>query len=149
MEKIDNSINFGSYHSILKTLWKAGKLPTVTRGFYGDVLTRSNVSLDHISIYSQSKRSSLDNFVLSSKLKNHARGSAPIWRVINIEKAKSYLEQFKDVHVTGKFDGNLYIRLIKRKLENLGIYLETGIIKPRYRGTAKIKPHGGRGNWRG
>ena len=46
-------VSFG-YTSILKTHWKNGLMPTVTKGLYGDELTQENVSLEHIKPHSWS-----------------------------------------------------------------------------------------------
>lgn len=147
--EIKSNTNFGSHHSVLKTLWKRGQLPTVRRGFYGDFLTQNNVTLDHLSLYSKTRRTSLDNVVLASADKNHARGSRPLWKIINIDRAKEYLEQFRGVHIIGRFDGNLYIKIITRKLKNIGIDLEKGIIKKNPRTETRMKPRVRKNGWRG
>ncbi|MCR4880350.1 MAG: hypothetical protein K6A44_00130 [bacterium] len=139
--EIESNTSFGSHHSILKTLWKQGQLPTVRRGFYGGFLTQGNVTLEHISLFSRTHRSSLDNVVLATATKNHDRGSRPLWKIIDIDTAKAYLAQFRDVHVTGKFDGNMYIRLITRKLQNIGINIEKGIIEKRRQAHQFVQIH--------
>jgi len=47
-----SNVSFG-YNSPLKTLFKKGKLPTVTKGFYGGTLTNKTVSLEHLIPHSQ------------------------------------------------------------------------------------------------
>lgn len=129
MEIYSTSPSFGATHSALKTLWKKRKLPTVTRGFYGDYLTRTNLSLEHLALASRSGRSDLSNLVLASKRKNFARGSRPLWEVINLQAAKEYLSQFRGISIQGKFNGESYIKMITRRLKNMGIDLEKGTIK--------------------
>lgn len=133
--QITNDISFGSYHSVLKTLWKRGQLPTVKRGFYGDILTLSNVSLEHLSPHAHSKRSDLHNLVLASVSKNRHRDSTPLWKIIDMDTATDYLEQFRSVHIAGKFDGADYINMIKKRLLNMGIDLDKKIISK----TPKVK----------
>ena len=60
--------SFG-YSSPLKTIWKKGGLPTVKKGFYGDTLTKKNVSLEHLKARSKGGKTSLENLVLASKEK--------------------------------------------------------------------------------
>lgn len=102
--------SFG-YSNILKTLWKKGKLPTVKYGFYGDELTKKNVSLEHVKPRSQGGLSILANFVLSSKQKNNFRGTKPLEDVIDIPTMMRYFEQFKGIRV-GPFDGDKYIDMV-------------------------------------
>jgi len=105
-----NEPSFG-YSNILKTLWKKGKLPTVKYGFYGDELTKKNVSLEHVKPKSQGGLSTLANFVLSSKQKNNFRGTKPLEDVLDISIMMRYFEQFKGVRV-GPFDGDKYIDMV-------------------------------------
>lgn len=107
------------YNSPLKTLWRKGKLP-VKYGFYGDVLTQSNVSLEHLLPHSKGGKTELDNLVLASKQKNEARGNADIKGFINNETIANYLSQFIGVK-TKEFDGNKYILGIIKTLTNLGV----------------------------
>lgn len=137
--EITNSISFGSHHSVLKTLWKKGLLPTVKKGFYGEVLTSGNISLEHLALFSATGNNRLSNLVLSSEETNHARGSSPLWKIINIIAAKDYLTQFKGVHVVGKFDGDNYVNMITKTLKNIGIDLEKGIIKKRFKNQTKMR----------
>lgn len=116
-----NNISFGSYQSELKTLFKKGKLPSVTHGLYGDKLTVDNVSLEHLKPASMGGKSTLSNFALASKIKNNARGNKPLNSVLNWSMIKEYLDQFLDVHIPGKFDGNQYIRMIKKTVADLGV----------------------------
>ncbi len=99
-------ISFG-YTSELKTLWKKGALPTVTRGLYGDELTLENVSLEHIKPHSLSGPTELYNLALASKKKNSKRKNRPLYEVLNFEQAKNYLNQFLDIDLP-EFNGNAY-----------------------------------------
>ncbi len=141
--QINNDISFGSYHSVLKTLWKQGRLPTVRKGFYGDTLTLNNLSLEHLATNSHCKRSDLNNLVLASIKQNRNRGSKPLWQVINMDSATEYLDQFKPVHIPGKFDGPGYIRMIKKRLLNMGIDLEKRVISktPKTKSTKTKRNH--------
>ena len=95
------------YSSPLKTLWRKGKLP-VKYGFYGDVLTQKNVSLEHLKAHSKGGKTNLANLVLASKAKHNARGNNAIDDYLDIKNVIRYLAQFKDVKLKD-FDGNKYI----------------------------------------
>ena len=95
------------YSSPLKTLWRKGKLP-VKYGFYGDILTQKNVSLEHLKAHSKGGKTNLANLVLASKAKNNARGNDAINDYLQVENVIRYLAQFKDVKLKN-FDGNKYI----------------------------------------
>ena len=96
------------YSSPLKTLWRKGKLPSVKYGFYGDVLTQKNVSLEHLKAHSKGGKTNLTNLVLASKAKNNARGNESIKDYLTVENVVMYLKQFKDIRIKD-FDGNKYI----------------------------------------
>ena len=116
-----NVPSFGYSHP-LKTLFKKGKLPTVTKGFYGGELTKDTVSLEHLQPHSQGGRTILENLVLATKKNNNARSNLPILGFVNVEHIKEYLKQFQGVKV-GILDGDLYIKLIKRTLKKMGVEL--------------------------
>ena len=124
---ITNSISFGRanhhYQSPLKTLFKEGKFPSVTRGFYGEIITPRNVSLEHLKPFSSCRRNDLSNLVLASKRKNTARGCGNLSNYFNPTAAQAYLEQFRDIHIPGKFDGNSYINMITRKLRDMSLFM--------------------------
>ena len=105
------------YSSPLKTLWGKGKLP-VKYGFYGDVLTQKNVSLEHLKAHSKGGKTNLANLVLASKAKNNARGNDAIDNYIDVKTVMRYLAQFKDIKLQG-FDGNKYIAGIVATLGGL------------------------------
>lgn len=96
------------YSSPLKTLWRKGKLPSVKYGFYGDVLTQRNISLEHLQAHSKGGKTNLTNLVLASKAKNNARGNESIKDYLTVENVVRYLKQFKDIRIKD-FDGNKYI----------------------------------------
>lgn len=96
------------YSSPLKTLWRKGKLPSVKYGFYGDVLTQKNVSLEHLKAHSKGGKTNLTNLVLASKAKNNARGNDAIDDYLEVNNLVRYLKQFKDIRLKD-FDGNKYI----------------------------------------
>lgn len=96
------------YSSPLKTLWRKGKLPSVKYGFYGDVLTQKNVSLEHLKAHSKGGKTNLTNLVLASKAKNNARGNEAIDDYLKVNNLVRYLKQFKDIRIKD-FDGNKYI----------------------------------------
>ena len=114
-----NSASFGYSHP-LKTLYIKGKLP-VKYGFYGDRLTKKNVSLEHLKPFSKGGKTELNNLVLASKQKNQDRGNADIRNFANIETIIKYLSQFIDVKIDW-FDGNKYINGIIKTLRNLGVF---------------------------
>ena len=96
------------YSSPLKTLWRKGKLPSVKYGFYGDVLTQRNISLEHLKAHSKGGKTNLTNLVLASKAKNNARGNDAIGDYLEVNNLVRYLKQFKDIRIKD-FDGNKYI----------------------------------------
>lgn len=104
----------------LKVLWDRGKLPSVTKGFYGDTLTFENVSREHLKPASQGGTKRFGNIVLASKPANNARGNADISLFANIQTVKEYLAQFKDVHLK-ELNGKDYIRAVKQTLKDLGL----------------------------
>lgn len=118
---IDSNITFG-YHNILKTQWLKGNLKTVKYGFYGDKLTKKNVSLEHLKPKSKGGKSELENFVLASKYKNQIRGNKDIRPFIDKETVMRYLLQFVGVKADN-FIGDNYIRIIIKTLKKLGVDL--------------------------
>ena len=109
---------FDGYKSQLKTLWKRGKLKSVTHGLYGDILTKENVSLEHLKPHSKGGKTITSNLALASQDKNNARGCNPLKDFLSKERAESYLVQFKDIKIKD-FDGNEYIESIRKTLEGL------------------------------
>lgn len=110
-----NNTTFGYSHA-LKTAWKKGQLPQVKKGFYGEKLTKKNVSLEHLKPKSQGGKTQWDNLVLADNKINNERGDKPLSEYINYKAMGEYLDQFKNIKVRG-FDGNKYIAMI---LETVG-----------------------------
>ena len=117
-----NAISFG-YSSPLKTLFKEGKMPTVKYGFYGDKLTKQNVSLEHLQPHSKGGPSCLKNYVLASQENNRLRGNDDLIKHFNPKIALRYLNQFVDIKLP-RFDGNKYILDILNTLKKLGVNFE-------------------------
>lgn len=110
--------NFAGYNSILKTLWKRGKLASVKRGLYGDILTKDNLSLEHLKPHSKGGKTVLSNLALASKEKNNFRNSKPLKDFLTSEMVDNYLKQFKDIHARG-FSGNRYIEMLRKTFKEL------------------------------
>lgn len=110
-------VSFG-YSNILKTLYKKGKLPTVKYGFYGDLITKKTVTLEHLKPRCYGGKTELKNLVLASANKNQERGVRPLSEMINWEYVGIYLEQFRNV-VVDCFNGNQYIEMILNTIKEL------------------------------
>lgn len=113
------AINFG-YKSILKDLFKEGKMPSVKYGIYGNLIDDSNVSLDHLKPYSMGGRSTLSNFALAHSKANSARGNNPLPYFLNKEMLEAYLSQF-NFEIKGKFNGFIYQDMIRHTCRDLGV----------------------------
>lgn len=111
------TVSFG-YSSPLKTVWKQGRLPTVTRGIYGNILTKDNISLEHIIPHSLGGKTTIDNLMLAERTANMRRGTRPLMEVISFEQLFDYLQQFVGVKVKG-FNGNDYIIKIMKRIGGL------------------------------
>lgn len=109
---------FKGYKSPLKTLWRKGKLKSVVRGLYGDILTKDNLSVEHLKPHSQGGRTVLSNLALASKEKNNFRNNKPLKEFLTIEMVDNYLNQFQNVHAKG-FSGNRYIEMLRKTLKEL------------------------------
>jgi 5-methylcytosine-specific restriction endonuclease McrA len=107
--------SFGYSHP-LKTAWKKGQIPQVKYGFYGEKLTKKNVSLEHLKPISKGGKTEWSNLVLADNKINNARGDKPLEDYLNLKAMGKYLEQFKNIKIKG-FDGNRYIAMI---LETVG-----------------------------
>lgn len=110
-------VTFSTYHqptfrqSLLKGLFKRGKLPTVKKGLYGGDLTPETVTDEHIIPRSKGGSSRPGNIALATEKNNGGRGNDPLKQHLTEEQAEEYLEQFRDVEVPEEnFDGNSYIR---------------------------------------
>lgn len=83
IRKTKANISF-KYSNRLKTLYKKGKIKVPT-GFYGDVLTKDNTTLEHIVPHSLGGKTVEDNLVLSSSRTNNLRGNKEL-RLFSIKK---------------------------------------------------------------
>ena len=108
------------YKSILKTLFKNGELPSVVKGLYGGVLTKNNVTLEHIKAKSKGGASKLSNYAIATFKNNNKRGNLPITEFLTKESAREYLKQFENVKLPN-FDGEQYIKDIIKTLKKEGL----------------------------
>ena len=122
-------VSFG-YHHPLKTAWVKGKLPWLQYGFYGERLTKKNVSIEHLQpvadfkkVYSPEKAKRLattwENVVLASNRINNLRGCEPLSSVIDYEAMGKYLQQFEGKYIEGFGTGEQYIKGILDTINRL------------------------------
>jgi hypothetical protein len=109
---------FKGYKSQIKTLWRKGKLKSVVRGLYGDILTKDNLSVEHLKPHSKGGRTVLSNLALASQDKNNARGCNPLKDFLTKEMAEKYLKQFENIR-RKNFNGNQYIVMLRKTFEEL------------------------------
>lgn len=113
------AINFG-YKSILKDLFRAGEMPSVTKGIYGNPIDNKSVSLEHLKPHSKGGRSCLSNFALANIDANVMRGNLPLPMFLNNEMLEAYLGQF-NFNIKGIFNGYGYQDMIRRTCRELGV----------------------------
>ena len=114
---------FGGYNSILKDMYKDGKLPSVKVGLYGGRLSKQTVSLEHIKPASKGGSTALKNMALATKDNNRLRGNRDINNYLTKAMLYNYLIQFKDLIIKYKgkiFNGNNYIANIISTLKKVG-----------------------------
>lgn len=115
-----DNIHFG-YKSVLKSEWLKGNMPTVEKGIYGGVLTKKNITLEHIVPHSKGGKTELPNLALAVGINNWERSNKPFSEFFDPKTFNEYLEQFKDVDLPN-FNGLRYIedltRVVKRVLKN-------------------------------
>lgn len=111
-----NSPAFGYSHE-LKTLYKKG-LIKIDYDFYGDKLTKDSATLEHLKPHSKGGKTTLSNLVLATRKSNQMRGNRPLREYYNPAAAENYFNYFKGLFVRG-FNGDKYIKLIKRTISNL------------------------------
>ena len=127
------NISFG-YTTTISKLFKDGKLPSVTKGFYGGDLEINPKSLqrasnEHLKPKSLGGQTNLANIVLATVENNAKRGNDLLSNYFNKEKADEYWKQFENLIVeyqkgnkTKIFDGNKYIeetqKTVKKVLES-------------------------------
>ena len=115
---------FGGYNSILKDMYKDGRLPSVKIGLYGGRLSKQTVSLEHIKPASKGGSTALKNMALATKDNNRLRGNRDINNYLTKAMLYNYLIQFKDLIVKYKgkiFNGNNYITNIVSTLKKVGV----------------------------
>ena len=112
-----NKVSFG-YSSPLKTLFKKGKLPTVTKGFYGGTLTKDTVSLEHLIPHSQGGKTVLSNLALATKKNNNLRGDKPLKDFLTKEMLDDYIEEFEKINLP-YFNGKKYIEELLKTIGGL------------------------------
>ena len=109
-------VSFLGTHSILKDYWLDDQLPTVTRGLYGNILTKKNVTLEHIQPKSKRGRDGMDNLALAVKDAHYRRRNRPLFKMLTKEKADRYLKQFEGIKLPD-FNGDLYIKRVNETIE--------------------------------
>jgi len=110
-------VTFGYKHQ-LKTQWLKGNMPTVKKGFYGDILTKDNVTLEHLLPHSKGGKTTLENLVLATDHNNFKRSNLPLKDFINFEAVEEYLAQFVNIRLKD-FNGNEYIKVIRKTIKRL------------------------------
>ena len=101
-------IAFHGYSSPLKKYFRKGLMPTVQRGLYGDLLSKDNLSIEHLIPKSYGGTTELYNLALASNRMNNLRGNMPLQDFLIPKKAIDYLLQFKDIKLP-ELNGNDYI----------------------------------------
>lgn len=123
---INNQVNFG-YSNILKTLFKEGEMPSVTRGIYGHPIDNSNVTLEHLRPHSKGGRTILGNLALADRDANQLRSNKPLKDFLTREMLEGYLSQF-NFRVSNKFNGFQYQEMIRQTCKSQGVETLPGII---------------------
>ena len=117
-----HGVSFG-YHHPIKTMWLKGRLPWISTGFYGEKLTKKNVSIEHLKPVVDFKNecngnrekalrlaTTWENVVLASNRINNLRGCDPLSAVIDYEAMGKYLQQFEGKWIPGYGSGEKYIK---------------------------------------
>lgn len=112
-----NAISFGGKTSI-STYWKAGKLPEVTKGLYGGILTIENCSKEHVLPKSKGGKTVISNLALATKLNNNSRSNAPLSDWLTKDMFDEYAKQFEKVHLPD-LDGPSYIKQLAKTIINI------------------------------
>lgn len=118
IEPVQPQPTFEGYKSPLKSHFVKGDMPKVKYGFYGDILTIENVSIDHLKAVSKGGKTELKNIVLSSKRNNQLKGNDHLKKHIDLKSAGRYLQQFIGIKFPD-FDGNKYIKLVLQQISRL------------------------------
>ena len=106
------------YRSVLKTEWLKGNMPEVTKGLYGGILTKDNITLEHIKPHSKGGKTNLKNLALAVDENNFKRGSEPLGKYLTIDMFKEYIEQFKNIFLPD-FNGKEYAENLTKTVERL------------------------------
>ncbi len=109
-------ISFLGTKSILKDYWLRGYMPSVTRGIYGNTLTKKNVTLEHIQPKSKRGTDGLFNLALASKYTNNTRKNKPLKSFTTRERIDQYLKQFEGISLPD-FNGDLYIKRVNETVD--------------------------------
>ena len=120
--QIGSTISFTAYNSELKSLFKKGKMPSVTHGIYGDPIDADTVSLEHLEPHSLGGKTELGNLALANKFKNSKRGNNPLHWFLNWAMVEEYLSQF-NFSIKG-FDGFSYQDKIRKTCKRLGVKID-------------------------
>lgn len=110
-------VSFGYKHQ-LKTQWLKGNMPTVKKGFYGDTLTKDNVTLEHLLPHSKGGKTSIENLVLATDHNNFKRSNLPLKDFIDFDAVEEYLNQFVNIRLRD-FNGNDYIQKIRKTIKEV------------------------------
>ena len=98
-------------NSLLKRLFKKGKLPEVEYGLYGGKLTQENATDEHVIPRSKGGKNDEVNIALATKSNNSARGNRPLKDYLTQENLNRYTRQFNDINLPEyKFNGKRYIK---------------------------------------
>lgn len=105
--------------NVLKSEWLKGNLPTVQKGIYGGVLSKDNISLEHINCKCFGGKTKTFNLALATQELNNLRGNKPLKLFLDGENFIAYLKQFESVDLPN-FNGMKYIEeLIKTVIKVL------------------------------
>ena len=115
-----NPLSFKGYVHPLKTLFKKGLFPSVTKGLYGGTITPSTVSLEHLKPHSSGGRTIYRNLALAEKFRNSVRGNRPLADFLSWEMLENYLQQF-NFRIKGLFDGFAYQKQLRQTCRELGV----------------------------
>lgn len=112
------NISFCGYRNHLKTMFKKGRLPTVTKGLYGEPINYKNVSLEHLVPVSKGGKTELGNLALASCYMNSLRGNKDLKNVLTHQQAWDYIGEF--INIKNKFIKG-YVKAIYKTFKELGV----------------------------
>ena len=115
-----NPVPFKGYVHPLKTLFKKGLLPSVTKGLYGGNLSIKNASIEHLKCFSAGGRTTYRNIALATRSNNSARGTRPLAEFLSWNMLEEYLQQF-NFRIRGLFDGFAYQKQLRQTCMDLGV----------------------------